>query len=509
MLYVSLIYESLRARPRLMFWAAVLSQALLWTLLPVLFYSAPPGDLPITLAIGHEFQLGTDHGPPLAFWLAEIAYRLGGTSAVYVLAQACIVAMLWGVFALGRVTVGISQAVLAVLLMVGVAVFSVPTPEFGPAILAMPIWTLVLLHYWYAVGEGRGNYWIVLALEMGLLMLTSMLAWVFLALLALFTLATAQGRKVLRSVDPWLCALAAILIGLPYLAWLGNAGDIWKPILARLQHVDAGADAHQWLGILRDVAVAHAGVIAFVLLAATWRLPPHTIVPTVVREPMPPLAKPMIYFFALAPVFAGTLVIALFGYSWSLAHAGPLVICSGLAVIVAAGRKIPLYRQRLLSAAWTGLLIGPPVVLAVALVVLPWTFAIDFKVLYPARDMGRFFTESFARRTGRPLSIVAGEPSIAALVALEPHERPSLLMLGASERSPWVSPADARRNGAVIVWPASNTQGTPPPAVKSAFPELVPEVPQTFERSIQGRLPLLRIGWAVIRPQAPSPPAKP
>jgi hypothetical protein len=30
----------------------------------------------------------------------------------------------------------------------------------------------------------------------------------------------------------------------------------------------------------------------------------------------------------------------------------------------------------------------------------------------------------------------------------------------------------------------------------------VPEVPRAFERPVQGQLPLLRIGWAVIRPQA-------
>jgi hypothetical protein len=74
-------------------------------------------------------------------------------------------------------------------------------------------------------------------------------------------------------------------------------------------------------------------------------------------------------------------------------------------------------------------------------------------------------------------------------------------------RSRWVSAADARTQGAVIVWPATDTAGTPPAAIKASFPELVPEVPRAFERSVQGRLALLRIGWAVIRPQA-APPAQ-
>jgi hypothetical protein len=502
MLYVSLILESLRAHPRLMFWTAALSQAALWTLLPTLFYSAPPGDLAIVLAVGHEFQLGSDRGPPLAFWLAEIAYRLSGSMAgVYLLSQVCVVATLMGIFALGRSTVGTAQAVLAVLLMVGVAVMSVPTPEFGPAILAMPIWTMVLLHFWRAVGEGRSEYWIALAVGMGLLLLTTSLGWIFFVMLAVFSVASPRGRAAFRSVDPWLCVFVAILVAAPYLAWLAHADDVWKPGLARLNDIDLRVVAAEWLRILWYLAVAHVGVVLFAFLAIPGQLPRGTRLATVDRSAMPPRARSMIYFFALAPLLAATGAVALLGQPWSLAVAGPLVICSGLAVIVLAGNRIPLYRQRMLSMTWVSLLVGPPVAMAVALLLLPWTLAIDFKVLYPTGEMGRFFAETFERRTGQPLTIVAGDPDIAALVALDPRTRPSLLM-DAPVRSRWVSVADARAKGAVIVWPATDTPGTPPASIKAKFPDLVVEVPRAFERSIQGRLPLLRIGWAVIRPQA-------
>ena len=45
--YVSLLVEFLRGRPAVVFWTVALSQAALWTLIPALFYSAPPGDVPI------------------------------------------------------------------------------------------------------------------------------------------------------------------------------------------------------------------------------------------------------------------------------------------------------------------------------------------------------------------------------------------------------------------------------------------------------------------------------
>src|SRR5574337_1601397 len=99
--YVSLLIEFLRGRPRVVFWTIALAQAVLWTLIPALFYSAPPGEAPMLLAIGHEFMLGSYLGPPLAFWLGEIAFRLGGAFGLYVLAQACIVLTCWAVFNLG------------------------------------------------------------------------------------------------------------------------------------------------------------------------------------------------------------------------------------------------------------------------------------------------------------------------------------------------------------------------------------------------------------------------
>ncbi len=62
----------------------------------------PAGRLPNVLAVGHEFQLGTYLGPPLAFWLAELAFDLAGRSlvGVYLLSQACVVVTYWAVFAL-------------------------------------------------------------------------------------------------------------------------------------------------------------------------------------------------------------------------------------------------------------------------------------------------------------------------------------------------------------------------------------------------------------------------
>lgn len=506
MLYVSIFVELLRSRPSLAVWLAALAQALLWLLVPSLFYAAPPAELANVLVVGREFQLGTDLGPPLAFWLAEIAYDATGHSVVgvYLLSQICVVVTYWAVFALGRSIVGPQHAALAVLLMVGVAAFTVPTPDFGPVILTMPLWAIILLHYWRAVGEGRRSYWLPLAIEIGLLLLTTYVGLILIGLLVLFTLGNREARARLKSYDPLIAALVAAIVMGPHLIWLADSGAGLTPVLLRLRTPEAVVgNLLAWLQQIGLILAAHAGLIVLVALVAGWPWPRHDPAPVIVRPAIDPFARQFVYFFAIAPAFAGTLVAVLIGWSGPVGGIAPLVILSGLLVVVAAGDGIEFSRQHVVIAAWFGLLVIPPIMAVAALVVLPW-LNIDLRVTYPAEAMARFFSESFERRTGKPLEIVTGDPRTAALVALGAPSRPSVFLSATPERSPWVTEDAIRSKGAIVVWP-TGAAGMPPLALKERFPEMVPEVPRVFERTVQGRLPLIRIGWAVLRPQGQPP----
>src|SRR5205085_2099811 len=169
MFRVSLILEALRARPALMFWLAALAQATLWTLVPALFYAAPPGEVPLVLAVGREWLLGSPYGPPLAYWFAEAAFTLGGVLGVYVLSQLCVVVTYWAVFALGRRIVGTAHAAMAILLMAGISLFTVPTINFGPAVLAMPLSALTLLFGYRALADNWRGDWLAAGITLGLL----------------------------------------------------------------------------------------------------------------------------------------------------------------------------------------------------------------------------------------------------------------------------------------------------------------------------------------------------
>ena len=510
MFFVPLYLELLRSRPRLLFWFAALTQAFLWLVVPAVFYFSPPGDLAQLLAIGHEFRLASGVGPPLAYWLGEIAFRIAGLFGVYLLSQICVVVTYWCVFALGRALLGPTHAAIAVLLMIGIALLTVPTPDFGPAILAMALWAVTLLHYWQAVMQGNKRSWYVAGTAAALMFLTTDAALILLGTLAAFTVLTERGRAALQSTEPWIVAVALVFFLFLHLLWLEGIADGLVPILQRLRRAAATSDnTVAWLRILIALALAHAGLVILVVLAVGWPRSRAAPAPPLQRQPTDAFAGTFVKVLATIPALLATVIAVIIGRSAPIGGAAPLVVLSGLTVVIAAGDSIALRYQRVLGYAWTGLLLVPAVFVPLLIVLLPWAAATDLKVALPARAMGHFFAESFERRTGRPLAIVTGDPRTAALIAVAAPSRPSVMFDAAPERSPWVTADDIRTKGAIVVWLAADTTPTPPPDIKAYFPDLVPEVPRAFDRPVQGRMAPLRIGWAVIRPgsvaAAPAP----
>jgi hypothetical protein len=502
MRFTSLIIELIRARPRLVVWLVALFQAALWLILAMLLYRSPPGDLATVLAYGREYQVGTYLGPPLAFWLADIAFRAAGNHllGVYLLAELCSIVTFWTLYLLARAVVGGQQAVLAVLLTMTVAVFSSPGLEFGPLVLARPLWALLLLHSWQLIGQNRRNAWFAWSIEAGLLLLTTSAAIGLLLLLVGFALATLRGRRMLMSFDPLYALLVIVVLVLPYLIWLIRADTLFLPPWPAL--ADLSARALHWAALLGGLLAAISGILVLAALNSGWLNRNPEEAPIIYRPPVDPLARDFVYFFAVAPALMGSLISGLFNLDRVAGGSGVALLMSGLAAIVVTGDLVHLRRQRLLRSVWAAAVVAPALVALAATLFLPWTGGGEVATSLPARAIARFFGDSFERRTNQPLRAVSGDPQLAALIALDAG-RPHLLFDAAPQRTPWLSLAKFNQTGGVVVWRAADTVGTPPPDIAQRFPGLVPEVPRAFEWFVTGRQPLLRIGWAIVRPKTP------
>jgi hypothetical protein len=502
MRFTSLIIELIRARPRLVVWLVVLLQAALWLIVPLMLYRSPPGDLATVIAYGREYQVGTDLGPPLAFWLADVAFRAAGSHmfGVYLLAQLCSIVMFWALYQLARAIVGGQHAVLAVLLTMTVVTFGSPGVEFGPLVLVRPLWALLLLHSWQLIGQNRRTAWFAWSIEAGLLLLTTSAAIGLLLLVAGFALATARGRRTLMSFDPLFALLVIVVLALPYLIWLIRADTLAWPHWPAI--ADLSARALHWVILLGGLLLAASGIVLLTALNSGRFLPNPEEAPIIFRPPVDPLARNFVYFFAIGPALAGSLISGLFNLDRVAGGAGVALLMSGLAVIVATGDLLHLRRQRLLRSVWALAIIAPALAITATTLFLPWTGGGEVATSLPATAIAHFFDDSFERRTNQRLRAVAGDAQLATLISLD-KARPHLFLDAVPERTPWLNLAKFNETGGVVVWRASDTVGTPPPDIAQRFPGLVPEVPRAFEWFVTGRQPLLRIGWAIVRPKTP------
>ncbi|MGY3108924.1 hypothetical protein ACVWW7_005551 [Bradyrhizobium sp. LM6.9] len=394
--------------------------------------------------------------------------------------------------------VGPQQAVLAVLLTMTMLAFSSPALDFGPLVLARPLWALLLLHSWQIIGQRRGNAWFAWSIEAGLLLLTTPAAIFLLLLLIAFALATAGGRRTLRAFDPLFALVVVAVLALPYAVWLMRAEALVLPAWPEVAELNARALHAGWL--LGGLLLGAAAIPALTILNTGLFVPRSEEAPIIYRPPVEPLARNFVYFFALAPALGAVLISGLLGLDAVVGGAGVVLVISGLAVVVMAGDLIAMRRAKMLRMVWAGAVVAPAIGVVLAVLFLPWTGANEIATSMPARAISDFFDESFARRTNHRLRAVAGETQLASLITLH-SGRPHLFIYAEPARTPWMNQAKFSETGGVVVWRASDTAGTPPPEILARFPGIVPEVPRAFEWLVTGRQQLLRIGWAIVRPK--------
>lgn len=500
-LEVSIYVEGLRARPAFFVGLLLIAHAALWTLVSWFANPTPDPRLAIGLALGREWQLGYVATPPLAAWVLEPVYRVGGLLAVYALGPFTVALTGWLVYWLARRIAGERHGAMAVFLMVGVHPVAFPVGAFDSDIVQMPLVAVAAIAWWKAVVERNRYAWIALGLTCGLLAYAGVQGAFFLAALLGVTAATALGRVSLRENRDQIFAVSGLfiftLLLTPRMIWLqdhGFAGAVQNLDIPAYEIVRGDA-----LSMGATVVLGHIGLLLIVALASRYFARDGEIAPVFMRPPLELFGKRVAIVLALVPPLLALIAAFLSGARFPVSAAAPLVLYSGLFVIVLAGQALRVHRQRSVAVAALSLLFLPPALELATAYASPW-FERGHSTNWPAREAARYMTDVYRTRTGRPLEFLAGSELLASELALASADRPRIFVSVDPARSPWANRGDLEAAGAVAVWNIRGADTAPPPELAANLPPLVPESPLTLRWARPGNLDFVRLGWAIIPP---------
>jgi 4-amino-4-deoxy-L-arabinose transferase-like glycosyltransferase len=495
------VSEIIEQRPGAVFAAFLALHFGIWTALPAILYVNLPLDLIEALIYGREWQLGYDKLPPLPWWLVEITYRLFGRDVFYyALAQLTVLSAFAVVWTMARQLVGAVGALVAVLIIDGLHYFTFTAPKFNHDVIQLPFWALTGYAYWAALRHGRTMHWILLGIAAGISLWAKYFIVILAAPLVLFMLLDARARKTLTTPGPWIAAAAAAVVMAPHIVWLLQNDFLpFAYVDARATHFHGVLDyivKPPWFSLLQ---LGH--LLPSLLIAA-----PYLRRDVRADEPLPGVADEfdcrIVSLLAFGPAAAITFLSLVSGRNAVPLWGYPLWLFLGLWFVM-TGRaldRVTLYRIVFL---W-----GTVQIAVAAAFILHYTLQPRLNQryraeLFPGDRLGSELSRRFRALTGQPPAYVIGSMWDGGNVSHYAPERPRVLIDGNPRRAPWIDLGDLRLRGAIVVWTDAGDPRVVPPAFRAIAADAEVQPPFFLPFHVGG--PVVRVGWALLRPQAAAP----
>lgn len=423
--------------------------ALVWVLLPLSVNTTLNRDTIQILYWGLEWQPGFFKHPPLIAWLSEVAFRLFGARdvVVYGLSVAVTLASFGCVYLLARRFVDRMGATLAVVTLPVLGYYSYIVPHFNHNIILMLPWaaTIALAHL--AIEERRAWAWPALGLTLGLGILSKYTILILPLLLLIHVVSTPAHRWVLRSARAWGAVALCFLVSGPHLLWVAEHG------FAPLRYLSSGAGLGEGSFVEEHVVnpvsalLAMAGMCASLLLALVGGLG----LPRLQRQAWNSRTR-FLTIMTLGPAAVVVVLSALSGgalrVEWASSFFLPLPL---LLLVLFYPTPSPWRINRLL--AWTS---GLSVAMAVTYVLIFTGYIRDMDEgkwsRFPAQSLATAAEDGWRQVCGGPVPVIMADAWLGGTASFHLAERPRVYSEANPAMAPWLSDADIRRTGALILW---------------------------------------------------------
>jgi 4-amino-4-deoxy-L-arabinose transferase-like glycosyltransferase len=443
-------------------------QGFAWTIFPAAIWTAPHSStVELALWARDWFIVNYKH-PALPSWLLAGAYDAFGNHlwVPFLVAQICIAATYLFVYLLGCALLGRRAALLGTLLLPAVSVLTVGTLKYNHNIAQLPLWAAFVYGLWRASVSDRLSWWIFTAIAAALGLYAKYTMGLVIAFGALWAMVDAHARARFGSRTIYIGSLVFVLLLMPLAVALG-ATDFGSVEWVSEESASRGISGLHFLrDVAETVAVMGAGMIAGAALSRLLRSDGPDSTPVLER-------RGLVFLIVMGggPLLL-TLVLALLKPS-RLEWTAPMYSFLGLLWVAAAVRLRPA-EARFMRAGLPHTLLA----LAASLSILAThaTAGIDDyasgrinKDLWPTAEIGLRFDRLWTAQTGQPLHIVAGDSWLAGIVGLMSTGHPSLFTNFDLARSPAISEARLKSEGALVVW-AEGASWAPDALMIARFP---------------------------------------
>lgn len=414
---------------------------LVWVALPSATYEMLPLDAAELLGWGKEWQLGYYKHPPLGPWLGEWVFQLSGQlpESLYVLAQFCVVLTLYYVWRTARLVLNAEAAIAATLLLEVSYFHTVLTPNFNMNSLQLPIWAAMGFHFLRAL-QGASKHWIAAAIWSAAALLTKYSGALLLLVFASVLTIDARARSEWR--NPWLWGGAAIglLLISPHLAWLL---EHWRLPVAYLQRFEAQGSKNWSAHVVEPIRFAVGALAGMVLCAVVAA----TLLGRGGREvSIDSRTRQWITVLCFGPLVLAMLYGAISGSRLKSTWAFPFFNLFGIWLLTSARFQWKPERARWFGSALLILMLG----LSIGHVGYK-TRSSPSKTVFDGTSLAAEVDKAWQQRFGSPLRIVAGDHILTAIVSTYAPSRPSMLIEGRFDYSPWISESRLKAEGAAVI----------------------------------------------------------
>ena len=434
-------------------------------------------DVAENIAWGQNFDWGYDKNPYFGAWVSYAVFWLfHDCFGEYVFYFVSLFSALLGLFAVyllaGEIFKSRFTAFLVVPLALLVPYFSHSACEFNDDILSISLYGLTGLFFYRSVRSNSTGNWLAAGLFAGLALMTKYLAGVLLLPLGLLLVFTPEGRACWKKPGIYLGAALFLLLILPNMIWL------FKHDFIALKYAAARADlkaAPGWGSHIANFLDAWGEYLTRVILplAALFLLPRGK------ARDIPKFDQLFILAVGLGPMILSSLFALFTGGLVRASWLTPYFVFLPLFLIMWY-RPMPALRPLKCLAALmiTATLFFMAVTAYEFLYRRPYTGKRCGYQTFPGKKLASILTEEWRKRFAVPCPYVVGDRTNSCYMCYYSPDHPRAFFDHRPKLSPWIDPADIRKQGAVIIWRG------PSPKYLKRYPDALNLPPITLERQI-------------------------